>query len=590
VSAKKTNIEQIRKYLNGELDARAMYKLERQAQDDPFLMDVIKGMESSDENHQPNLNDIDRLIRERVGQDRKRVIPMWKLVPVAASLLIALGIGGWWVAHQHQEVAVVVNAPKIEQPDKVKIEERDTTKPLTTVAKPPMIAQASRSKVEATVTSASPQIANNAVEIKADTNGHKASAYPIVANAKQEKLLKEVAVLSQNADKRPLAAANSAIVTNSYLKTGTPKVSDTISRALIGQVAGVQVNDGNMGYGQNIVIRGNNTLMQGQGKVPLYIIDGVPIENYNLGLIKPTDIKSINVLKDTEAMALYGSRASNGAIAINTTTKGLNSTGILFSTQDVADTAAVMTKLRNNAKKYKGSESVQVIDDYGDHAAGGEIENTTKIITGRVVDKDGNIPLPGVSVKAEGSKIATQTNAAGKFSIALPTNNGVLDIAYIGYENQQVKVKNRDSLKIALSVNNSSLNEVVVTGYGQAKKTTLTGSVATIQPASTKKTTLRGSVATIQLASTIKKAHPQIGWDAYKKYIKDNATMPNGKTGSVRVAFTVDAKGVISNIKIIKGASDDMNQKAIKLIQNGSKWFGDKDGLPKEIKLKIRFH
>ncbi len=109
MSANRPDISQIRKYLNGELDARAMYKLERQAQDDPFLMDMISGMESSSENHQPNLDAIDRLIKERISKKEKaRVVPLYQYLS-AACLLIALGIGGWWLTRTPNKIENIAN-------------------------------------------------------------------------------------------------------------------------------------------------------------------------------------------------------------------------------------------------------------------------------------------------------------------------------------------------------------------------------------------------------------------------------------------------------------------------------------------------
>jgi hypothetical protein len=123
VSANKPNISQIRKYLNGELDARAMYELERQAQDDPFLMDVIKGMEDG-ENHQHSLDTIERLIDQRVQQDKTRVIPIYRYWPAAACLLIALGIGSWWLTRNTTPKSLVaVNISQAKQADTIKMKQ-----------------------------------------------------------------------------------------------------------------------------------------------------------------------------------------------------------------------------------------------------------------------------------------------------------------------------------------------------------------------------------------------------------------------------------------------------------------------------------
>ena len=95
----------------------------------------------------------------------------------------------------------------------------------------------------------------------------------------------------------------------------------SIGESLAGRVAGVQVNssDGQPGSPINIVIRGANSITQSNS--PLYVIDGFPIENFNLNMLNPQDIESFDVLKDASATAIYGSRGANGVVII-TTKKG----------------------------------------------------------------------------------------------------------------------------------------------------------------------------------------------------------------------------------------------------------------------------
>jgi TonB-linked SusC/RagA family outer membrane protein len=105
--------------------------------------------------------------------------------------------------------------------------------------------------------------------------------------------------------------------------------------SLEGMVAGVFItNPGTGPAGQsNVTIRGSNSIAR--GSQPLYVVDGVPISRSNqeergrdlgdvLTHINPNDIESINVLKGAAATALYGSRASNGVILINTKTAGVH--------------------------------------------------------------------------------------------------------------------------------------------------------------------------------------------------------------------------------------------------------------------------
>lgn len=97
------DMELIRRYVRGELTPREMYALERQAQADPMLMDIIVGMEQETlDVHGDNLADIRKRIAGRAGQ-RKPVIR--RLAPaqrwaIAASILAVLTIGTWWFVRE----------------------------------------------------------------------------------------------------------------------------------------------------------------------------------------------------------------------------------------------------------------------------------------------------------------------------------------------------------------------------------------------------------------------------------------------------------------------------------------------------------
>lgn len=89
-------------------------------------------------------------------------------------------------------------------------------------------------------------------------------------------------------------------------------------QALAGRVSGVQVstNSGEPGAEANIVIRGGNSI-NGDNR-PLYVVDGFIVDNFSPGSVDPSDIESMNVLKDASATAIYGVRGANGVIIITT--------------------------------------------------------------------------------------------------------------------------------------------------------------------------------------------------------------------------------------------------------------------------------
>lgn len=106
-------------------------------------------------------------------------------------------------------------------------------------------------------------------------------------------------------------------------------------------------------------------------------------------------------------------------------------------------------------------------------------QNTTLTITGTVVDQK-SVSIPGVNVLEKGTTNGTTTDVDGKFSINLRDENSVLVFSFIGYTPQEVALNGRSVIEITLSEEATELDEVVVIGYGTAKKGDLTGSVASV--------------------------------------------------------------------------------------------------------------
>lgn len=101
-------------------------------------------------------------------------------------------------------------------------------------------------------------------------------------------------------------------------------------------------------------------------------------------------------------------------------------------------------------------------------------------VTGKVVDEKGE-PLPGVTVKIEGTAKGTVTDIEGNFKINVSNDKVQLSFSFIGYETKVVPVGNSRTLQVQLQPGKSnSLEEVVVVGYGTQKKSDITGSISVI--------------------------------------------------------------------------------------------------------------
>lgn len=101
-------------------------------------------------------------------------------------------------------------------------------------------------------------------------------------------------------------------------------------------------------------------------------------------------------------------------------------------------------------------------------------------VTGIIKDESG-ATLPGVSIRIKGTANGTVTDNQGRFSISVPEAGAILQISYVGYVAQEVQAGSSNKLTITLKADNRSLNEVVVVGYGTQRKTSLTGSVASLK-------------------------------------------------------------------------------------------------------------
>lgn len=129
-------------------------------------------------------------------------------------------------------------------------------------------------------------------------------------------------------------------------------------------------------------------------------------------------------------------------------------------------------------------------------------------IRGRVMDAQGN-PMPGVTIQVTGTTTGTTTDANGRFNLNAP-DNSTLTISSIGYESQTIKIGNSDQvLNIHLTQLTSTLNQLVVVGYGSQRQEAITGSVASISgakvnevPSSNISNALQGRLAGVQISQT----------------------------------------------------------------------------------------
>lgn len=132
--------------------------------------------------------------------------------------------------------------------------------------------------------------------------------------------------------------------------------------------------------------------------------------------------------------------------------------------------------------------------------------DTTAHISGKITDQKGEL-LPGASVKLKGTDKGGVTNEKGEFNIPDVTQGaGVLVVSYVGFQSREVPVKNRSQINVSLMGEGSTLNDVLVIGYGTVKKKDVTASVSSISKEAMSERTLfsladamKGKAAGVQI-------------------------------------------------------------------------------------------
>ncbi|MET4080267.1 TonB-linked SusC/RagA family outer membrane protein [Pedobacter sp. UYP30] len=110
---------------------------------------------------------------------------------------------------------------------------------------------------------------------------------------------------------------------------------------------------------------------------------------------------------------------------------------------------------------------------------GQNVRAQTRVINGKVVDET-NSPLPGASVAAKGTSIATISNSDGQFSLSVPNATTTLVVSFTGMKPVEINVTDKTFITAKLNLSNNNLNDVVVIGYGQQKREDVNGAVSSV--------------------------------------------------------------------------------------------------------------
>jgi len=158
-------------------------------------------------------------------------------------------------------------------------------------------------------------------------------------------------------------------------------------------------------------------------------------------------------------------------------------------------------------------------------------DGTALKITGQVSDIADNNGIPGVSIFIKGTQTGCITDINGKYAIAA-TKGATLVYSMIGYQKQEIVAENQTVLNISLKVSVTSLDEVVVIGYGKTTKKEVTGAIATVKEEGFNRGTfnspmglLQGKVAGLNIVKP-NGADPQAG---YEIILRGTNTLTSGQ-------------------------------------------------------------
>lgn len=175
------------------------------------------------------------------------------------------------------------------------------------------------------------------------------------------------------------------------------------------------------------------------------------------------------------------------------------------------------------------------------------LQQDNAVLKGKVVDLKTGDPIIGANIRVNNTKLNAITDLNGEFHISKVPAGAVLSVSYVGYEATTVKVGTKNNITIPLTDISSSLDEVVVVGYGTQKKANLTGSVTTV-----KMDDVLGSRPLTNTSSALQGAVPGL-------LVSSGGNAPGtGKSFQIRGTYSV-SNGNISPLVLIDNVEGDID-------------------------------
>ncbi len=316
---KLSDIQQIQKYLNGELDASAMHILERRAQDDPFLMDALEGYAAKGSDQSNNLSSLQERLQARTATKVRRMTP-WMITAIAASVVgfaVVIGLLNNNNGDNKQAPQVAINEPVIQAvpADTSAVTIDDKAKPVITAPKKQAIAFNSnrtraKQSAQARADNHVPAPLQEATTASASNNAPSVSpleemvASDMIASKKQDTILGGGFVAVNKNASALTALKSKAEGANMTTRPGKPTDNNPTALANAGLPP-------NLMAGAVINRKDALPLQDALGKAPAQTGGNAQANAY--GYTSPNTKKDANVLANNNTLGAKGFQASDSA-------------------------------------------------------------------------------------------------------------------------------------------------------------------------------------------------------------------------------------------------------------------------------------
>jgi TonB-dependent SusC/RagA subfamily outer membrane receptor len=599
------SLEDIEKYLQGKMDAGEMHLLEKATLQDPFLADAIEGYR---ENSLPaariHLQEIqNRLLQKETPEEpkvtsvtEKNPPPEIKVLPlhppasarnafatravkewyrVAAVLVVMVTGFVLWkmarlsnpdnkqrLAYQYQQPgnaaknkngvvaqtdSTVISADKNNKTrvKTITLNNQGTAYQNIRTGKIRLPGDKYSDKYHVTQISHKPdelqgKYPGNRPSGSSASNSKQLTITTVNPQAKKDSTIPTLSPVTKNAIDNTVAVFSQNLLKQPSLNTGE-------GRALQGSVAGPALSKNKIKERQvEINIRGTQTT--NAVNQPLYVIDGIVYDSMP-ALINPAMIDRIEVLKDSNATAVYGARAAYGIIMIS-------------------------TKLKN------------------------------KQLRGRIVNRNGE-GIANASIIISHNKPNLRSDTQGNFTVNSFDSSANISVSAVGYESQQGLINAGQKNLIILRENEFSLNDVIIIGHGTKKRATVTGAVSvnptanyavikadTIVPHTGLEKKAAGNATGVSNNSglSIDTLTPEGGWNNFKAYLlrQINAAGTSLK-GDLIFEFTVNKIHKPIHVHILQSPDKSKNRQIIQAVEQGPGWVTLMKRKNKRNKQKVTF-